>query len=550
MIQRPGASLAETPVARSGGGPIRNLKVRSKILLAISIMGLLAVGVGALGLARANSLNQALTQMRRNNVEHMRMLADLNGAISLENIATVGYLYAQPAKDKAGMDTAITQWDDGDKAAELALEEYLATSKGSPARVTAGVQAQKSQTQIVAVRKLYLQGTPLPAGITYDKSDPAAYSNLTEARDQAVAAIRNIEIADAAAAAAAGESTYQKTIWLISGILVAGMVIAMLVAIRLAGLITKPLTRVSAAMKQIAQGDLTQSVPIESRDEVGQMATDVNAASGSVRTAISSLAAGAVTLSSSAKHIVQVSGRIVTSAAGTSAQAQAVAAAADIVSQNVQTVSAGSDEMSTSIREIARSASDGAKVASKAVDVVRSTNNTVSKLGDSSAEIGTVIKTITSIAEQTNLLALNATIEAARAGELGKGFAVVAGEVKDLAQETAKATEDISRRVEAIQGDTRSAVQAIAEISDIIGQINDFQTVIAAAVEEQSATTAEMNRNVVAAANGSGEIATNITGMAGAAAQTAQGVDEAQQAAGGLVDLSAEFDRLVAQFRY
>jgi hypothetical protein len=174
MIQRTDDVLAGTTVARNGGGPIRNLKVRSKILLAVSVMALLAVGVGVLGLTRANSLNQALTLMRSDNVEHMRMLADLNGAISLENMATVSYLYAKPAKDSAGMDAAVTQWDDGDKAADAALEEYLATSQGSPARLAAGAQAQKSQTQIVAVRKLYLEGTPLPAGITYDKTDPDA----------------------------------------------------------------------------------------------------------------------------------------------------------------------------------------------------------------------------------------------------------------------------------------------------------------------------------------------------------------------------------------
>ena len=147
------------------------------------------------------------------------------------------------------------------------------------------------------------------------------------------------------------------------------------------------------------------------------------------------------------------------------------------------------------------------------------TNATVAKLGESSAEIGNVIKVITSIAQQTNLLALNATIEAARAGEAGKGFAVVANEVKELAKQTAKATEDISRKIEAIQNDTKGAVEAIAQIGKIINQINDIQNTIASAVEEQTATTGEISRNVAEAAKGSNEIAQNITGVAQAAQQ-------------------------------
>lgn len=234
-----------------------------------------------------------------------------------------------------------------------------------------------------------------------------------------------------------------------------------------------------------------------------------------------------------------------TSAEETSAQANVVSASVQQVSANLQTVATGSEEMTASIKEIAKNAHESAKVANSAVRVAEETNAIVTKLGDSSTEIGQVIKVITSIAQQTNLLALNATIEAARAGEAGKGFAVVANEVKELAKQTAKATEDISRKIEAIQDDTHNAVAAIGEITAVIKQVNDISNTIATAVEEQNATTNEMARNIGEAAKGSGEIASNISGVAEAAKSTTQGANNCLTSAQGLTKMSAELHELV-----
>ena len=258
----------------------------------------------------------------------------------------------------------------------------------------------------------------------------------------------------------------------------------------------------------------------------------------------------ATALAGSSEELTAVSQQMSANAEETSTQANVVSAAGEEVSKNVQTVATATEEMTASIKEIAKNANEAAKVAGSAAKMAETTNATVAKLGESSAEIGQVIKVITSIAQQTNLLALNATIEAARAGEAGKGFAVVANEVKELAKETAKATEDISKKIEAIQTDTKGSVDAIAQITAIIKQINDISNTIASAVEEQTATTNEIARNVGEAAKGSAQIAENVVAVATAAKSTTQGANDTQTAAQELSRMAAELQKLVARFTF
>ena len=247
----------------------------------------------------------------------------------------------------------------------------------------------------------------------------------------------------------------------------------------------------------------------------------------------------------SSDELAAVSAQVSAASEETAAQANVVAAAGEQVSHNVQTVATAVEEMSASVREIATSSADASTVAAEAVRTADVANGNVARLGESSAEIGKVIEVITAIAEQTNLLALNATIEAARAGEAGKGFAVVANEVKELAKETAKATEEIGNRIATIQTDTGEAVDAIGEISEVIAKIADMQNTIASAVEEQTATTNEISRSVNEAARGSAEIAENIVSVASAAGETSQGAARTQQAAADLREVADGLQALV-----
>ena len=299
---------------------------------------------------------------------------------------------------------------------------------------------------------------------------------------------------------------------------------------------------------QAMKGDLTVQIPVKGKDAVGQMGEGLQSFLTNLRETMGRFADNAQQLGSSSEELTVVSQQMASNAEETSTQAGVVSAASEQVTKNVQVVATGTEEMSASIREIAKSSNEAARVAKQAVGVAESANSTINELGDSSVEIGKVIKVITSIAQQTNLLALNATIEAARAGEAGKGFAVVANEVKELAKQTAQATEDISQKIEAIQAGSKGAVDAIGEVSTIINQINDISNTIASAVEEQTATTNEIGRNVGEAARGSGEIAQNISGVASAADSTTQGASDTLKASQALSEMAGQLQELVSRF--
>ena len=337
---------------------------------------------------------------------------------------------------------------------------------------------------------------------------------------------------------------------LVAIVLAVGVTLALALAFRVARSVVRPLRQVRDVLHAVAEGDLTHQVELKAHNEIGEMGDALNRATDRIRGMVRTFSVSSTHLAARSGELREASQKLADVAEQASGQAAVINTATQDVTTGIQSVAGGATEMGASIQEIAASAQRAARVAVEAVEAASSTDDIMSRLGTSSTEIGNVIKLITAIAAQTNLLSLNATIEAARAGEAGKGFAVVASEVKDLAQETAKATEGISRRVEAIQLDTTAAASSISGVTDVISQISSHQATIASAVEEQSVTTNSMAADLERASDDTAKINSginNVLDVLNSAQTEARAVaDTAHE----LASMSSELQAAVAAFQH
>ncbi|SDB89508.1 methyl-accepting chemotaxis protein [Sanguibacter gelidistatuariae] len=533
--------------ARARLSRFQDLSVRIKVLAAVTVATLVAVLVGVLGLQALASSADTSTTIYTNNVLGVLHAADMEIAIDTMRIDVRDAVLAE---DKAATQAKIDALDDAEASFDEAAASYATTPlDDAREQALAGLHAAIDQY-------LTLQRTDMAALALANDSTAWLIANaergnpLTTKMTELIALIKDTEAAQGKVAAEASLAAYGDQRTQALAILVAGALLAVTLGWFVAQGVAGSTAKVQTVVEHMAEGDLTHTTGLTSRDEIGRMGAALDHALVQFRSVMGSVAQSSDAVAAASEELSASSSQIAAGAEETAAQAGVVSAAAMQVSGNVQTVAAGAEEMGASIREISRSANEAARVASEAVTVAGEATRSVAKLGTSSQEIGNVVKVITTIAGQTNLLALNATIEAARAGEAGKGFAVVASEVKELAQETARATESIARLVETIQSDTAGAIGAIGHISSVVTSINDYQLTIASAVEEQTTTTNEMSRNVAEAAVGADQIASTITGVSAAASSTTEALTQSSSAVSELSQMATELRASVAAFTY
>ncbi|MGT2478814.1 methyl-accepting chemotaxis protein (plasmid) [Methylobacterium oryzae CBMB20] len=558
---------------------LQSLSIRSKLVVAFSILAVLLVGIGLLGLVGTHRMREQALDIETNWLPSVRVLGEIDTLTARTSGSMLRHTQATDPALLASIDKDTERFGKKLDEKRAAYERMIASPEERALYETFVREYRGFETVRNAVVELSHKGQKAEAFALYETKGIGPRRAASAALDKLI----TLNNEGAAQAQARSKDTYESTwTWGVVA-MVLGLVLSAGAALAIIRGVTRSIDSVVQPMQALAGGNLSVNIPHQgARTEIGTIADAVQVfKNGLIRmkaleeeTAQARLAAeeqrkagmrqmadgfeaavgGIIGMVSSSATELQATAQTMTATATeTASQSTTVAAAAEEAASNVNTVAAAAEELGSSVQEIGRQVAGSAELAQRAVHEADQTGALVQELSGAVAKIGDVVGLISSIAGQTNLLALNATIEAARAGAAGRGFAVVASEVKALAEQTAKATNEIAVQITQIQASTGQAVTSIGGITGRIREISGVATSIAAAVEQQGAATQEIVRNVAQAAMGTGEVTSNISGVAGAAEETGAAASQVLGAASELSrqseHLSAEVGRFLATVR-
>jgi methyl-accepting chemotaxis protein len=553
---------------------LQNLKIRTKVMAAFGFMLLVTALLGSISLQRLSVVNESAVDMRDNWLPATRALGDFAfHTMRARQRAGTAIMETTPADRASEIKGIVQSMADADKA-WTAYESTVTTPEERKISDALKAGWEGHKLLLTELGKKLETGT---AAAAVDFYTGEMRKQFSDGLQKPLQIDLEFQMTEGKKAADAGERAFHSAAWWIGGSLLLAVFFAVLAGVAIVRSVARPIVKTTDIMGKLAQHDLTVAVEGgERKDEIGEMARAVQVFKDSMiegdrlaaeqkaeqekkaqrQTEVERLVAsfesmvtGSLDTLASASTELQATAESMTSTAEeTSSQATSVAAASEQASTNVQTVATAAEELSSSISEISRQVSESNRIASQAATEAASTNEQVKALADAAEKIGDVVRLINDIAGQTNLLALNATIEAARAGEAGKGFAVVASEVKSLATQTAKATDEIGAQIKSIQSATSESVQAIGSIAGTIARVSEIATSIASAVEEQGAATQEIARNVQQASAGTAEVSSNIAGVTQAAAVTGSAASQVLSASSELARQGETLRKEVGEF--